>query len=184
MTEQFHSTPESEYKPQGPEVREVRAGRLGKPPPDPEQAPQSIAPKSPDRLPLTSVWDYLERKVRLDAPDVEDRPIRESQEYKLEVEELNRLFRELDERGTPHDHLIIDLYGEIRCEPAPFPNPVRLRNLSLEEFQQFRSKVERLSDDEIADELRKAEEESDRKSDEFFKKKGGGFPPPNSIVHV
>ena len=86
-------------------------------------------------------------------------------------------------RGSSRDRLIRDLYREIRYEPAPFPSPVKVRQLTLEEFQQFRSKIDPLSDEEIAGELRKAEEENDRKSDEFFKK-GGGFRPPNSIVRV
>jgi hypothetical protein len=130
------------------------------------------------------LWDYLERFTRLHAPDIEDRPRWGTREYHREANELNRLSRELDERGTPRARLIRDLYGEIRCEPAPFPNPARLRDLSLEEFQQFRSKVEPMTEEQIANEICEVEEENDRKSDEFFKKQGGGFPPQDSIVRV
>jgi hypothetical protein len=130
------------------------------------------------------VWEVLEHGVRLDAPNIEDRPRRGSEAYKREVKELDRLYRELDKRGTPRAKLIRDLYYEIRYEPAPFPSPVRVRKLSLEEFQQFRSKVEPMTEEQIAEELRKAEEENDRKSDEFFKNNGGGYPPKNSIVRV
>lgn len=40
--EQFRPVPEGEHKPKAPDVREVRAGRLGKPPPA-EQQPQGGA---------------------------------------------------------------------------------------------------------------------------------------------
>jgi hypothetical protein len=41
-----------------------------------------------------------------------------------------------------------------------------------------------MTEEQIAEELHKAEEANDRKSDEFVEKEGGGFPPPNSIVQV
>ena len=169
-------TPTEQHKPQ----QEGGNGSPGHPPTLHERAKAPPESRARQPLQLPNVWDYAERKVRLHAPDVEDRPQRESEEYKREMEEVNRLYRELEERGTPRDNLILDLYGEIRCEPAPFPNPTRLRDLSLEEFQQFRSRVESLSDEQITEEILKAEAEFDRKSDEF----GGGFAPPGSTVRV
>jgi hypothetical protein len=162
---------------------EAGAGPLGLPPPGPEQA-QWEGSKSPERHPPPSVWAYLERHVRLQAQDSEDRPRPDSEEYTHEAEEVNRLSRDLAKRGTHRDRLIRELYGEVRCEPAPFPSLAKLRNLSLEEFQQFRSRVEPLADEQIAEEIRKAEEEFDRKSDEFFRNHGGGFSPLGSIVRV
>jgi hypothetical protein len=150
----------------------------------PDQSPHGGGSKSPERQLLPSVWTYLERHVRLHAPDVEVRPQRGSEAYQSEVKELNRLSRGMDKRGSHRTKLIRDLYGEIRCEPASFPNPARLRDLSLEEFQQFRSQVEPMTEEQIAEELRKVEEENDRKSDEFLKKRGGGFSPKNSIARV
>jgi hypothetical protein len=181
MTEQFRPHPENP-KQKSPEAG---AGPLGlPPPPTPEQTAQGGVSKSPERHPRPDVWDVLERRVRLDAPDIEDRPKWGTPEYRREADELKRLSTELEEGKDPRAKLIRKLYGVIRCEPAPFPAPVKLRNLSLEEYQQFRSWLEKMSDDEITEEICKAEEEFDRKSDEFFEKEGGGFPPPNSIVRV
>jgi hypothetical protein len=176
-------TPSQAGRPDQKQTPQQRGeGIRGVPPPD-EQA--KLQQEGGERQPLPGVWDILERRVRLDARDVEDRP--RGQEYDREHHKLSQMVKELMERGTARDNLIINLYGEIRCEPAPFPNPVRLRDLSLKEFQKFRSKIEPLSKEEIAEEIRKAEEEFDRKSDEFFKKEGGGLrglPSPDSIIRV
>jgi hypothetical protein len=105
--------------------------------------------------------------------------------YERERIKLNRSSNEISDKRTTRDNLIFDLYAEITCEPTgTFPGVAYFRELSLEEFREFRSKVEPLSDDEIREEICRVEEENDRKSDELFEKKGGGFPPPNSIVSV
>jgi hypothetical protein len=58
---------------------------------------------------------------------------------------------------------------------------VIFRELSLEEFQQFRSKVDPLPEERITEEIHKANEEYERKRKE---KPGGRFPPPDSVVSV
>jgi hypothetical protein len=130
------------------------------------------------------VWAYLERDVRLYAPDVADRPRWGTQEYEREADELNRLDRELSERGTPRDKHILDLYDAIRLEPNPMPNPVILRDLPLEEFHQFRQRIAPLNEEELAEELRKAQAEFERKRDEYFRDQGGDSSPRGPSVIV
>jgi hypothetical protein len=158
-----------ELRPPGPlpegELRQsaARSGQLGKPPPrGPEQTPQSESSKSPERQPLPDVWDVLERKVRLDAPDLKDRP--RGQEYYNKLREVNRSLDELYEKGTPRDGLIQDLYYSKTMEPTgKLPDPVTSRALSLEEFHQFRANAEPMSEEEITKEIHKAREEFERK---------------------
>ena len=107
MTEKFRPQPEN-LKHNAPEAG---SGPLGKSPPlSPEQQPQGEGTKSPERQPLPSVWNVLERKVKVDAPDIEDRPKYGSQDYKREAEEVNRLEMELSEKGTTREKLIVDLF--------------------------------------------------------------------------
>jgi hypothetical protein len=136
------------------------AGPIGlPPPPDPEQQP------------LPSAWDIIEREVRLYDPNIKGRPRWGSEERSREVEEISRLQVEQRERGTVRNNLIRALYhatlsgsGRISITPLSF------RPLSLEEFQQFRSQVEPLADQQIAEELRKLEEEKQRKREEYRKR--------------
>jgi hypothetical protein len=119
------------------------------------------------------VWDILEREVRLDAPDIKDRPRAGSEEYRREILDISRLQEEMEERGTPRDHLISDLFYKSTAEPTgTLPTPSNIIYLSLEKFRQFRSKVEPMSDDEIREEIRKAKEEYKRREDEIERKKG------------
>jgi hypothetical protein len=100
-----------------------------------------------EHQPLPSVWDYLERFTRFHAPDVGDCPRWGTREYRREADELKRLERELREKGTARDDLIHTLYTEITVEPTgTLPVPVDFRDLTLEEFRQFRSQVEPLSE--------------------------------------
>jgi hypothetical protein len=85
--------------------------------------------------------------------------------YKRERRNLIDLEDEIAEKGTSHDKLILKLHNSVIIEPTgTLPNPVTFRELTLEEFQQFRSKVEPMSEEEIAEEIRKAKEEFERKS--------------------
>jgi hypothetical protein len=119
----------------------------------------------------------LEDKVRLHAPKS---PQITTEEYFNKLREVNRLEDEIDEKGSPRDRLILDLRDAITREPTgTLPIPVRLRALSLEEFQQFRSKIEPLSDDEIREEIRKAEEEFRQKSKE---KPAPPFPSGGAVI--
>ena len=110
-------------------------------------------PESRERTLLPSVWDILERRVRL-----KDRS--RGEEYDWERREVIRLEDEIYANGTPRDELILDLYDEIRYEPGNSQGVDRFRRLSLEEYQQFRSKFELLSEEQLSEELRKQEEES------------------------
>jgi hypothetical protein len=109
-------------------------------------------PDNQERQPLPNVWEYLERKVRL-----KDRS--RGEEYDWERREVLRLEDEIYAKGTPRDGLILDLYDEIRYEPGNSQGVDRFRRLSLEEYQQFRSKFELLSEEQLSEELRKQEEE-------------------------
>jgi hypothetical protein len=155
----------------------------GFPAPQTEQSPHGGSVKTPERQSLPSVWDELEREVRLHEKLSSGRITRE--DYERERIKLNLLSNEISDKRTTRDNLIADLYGEITCEPTgTIPVIASYRDLSLEEFRKFRSKVELMSDDEIREEIQKAEDENDHKSDELFKKKGGVFPGPNSIINV
>jgi hypothetical protein len=111
--------------------------------------------------------------VRLDAPDIKDRPRCGSEEYRREKLDISRLQEEMKERGTSRDQLIFDLYyGSILEPTGTFPIPVDFKVLSLEEFKKFRSKVEPMSDKQIIEEIRKAKEEYKRKQDEIDKARG------------
>jgi hypothetical protein len=128
----------------------------------PEQTSHRGGSKSPERQPLPDVWDVLERKVKLHASDIKDRP--RGQEYYRELSEVNRSLDELYEKGIPRDMLIQNLYTVKTMEPTgKLPVPVTSRDLSLEGFQQFRRKVEPLSEGEIMEEIHTAEEEFERK---------------------
>jgi hypothetical protein len=135
----------------------------------PDQSPHGGGSKSPECQPLPNVWDVLERKVKFHAPDAEDPP--RGEEYYREIREVNRSLNELDEKGTDRDRLTEELYNTITIEPrASLPVPFKVITLSLEEFQQLRSRVEPLSDDELRDEVRKAKEQKQRKRDEIHKR--------------
>jgi hypothetical protein len=147
-------------------------------PKPPERQPQSGSIKSAECYLLPNVWDVLERSVKLNAPDVKDRPRWGSDEYKREVDELNRLGKELSEKGTPRDRLIFELQAATIIEPGDFPVVAYPRNISLEEFQQFRSKVEPLSEEELREERRRADEEYELKR----KENSLSVPSPNSLA--
>jgi hypothetical protein len=176
MKERFRLQPENPKQ----NAPEAGVGSLGIPPPEPELQPKGRAIKSPERQPLPSVWEILERSVRLNAPDIENRPQWPSEQYMREFDEVAQLEEELMENGTPSEKLIIKLYSTTREEPAPLPALIYFRRFSLEEFHQFRSRVEPLSEHEIREEIRKAQEEFDRKAE----KTPGREPPPPGSVHV
>jgi hypothetical protein len=129
--------------------------------------------------PLPSVWDVLERYVRLEALDAENqiRP----EEYERERRKLRGETDKLHKKGTPHDKLILNLYSATTMEPGQFPNPLYFRDLTPEEFQQFRSKVEPLSEKEISEEIGNAREgfERKRQADPL-----APLPPPGSPIHA
>jgi hypothetical protein len=115
-----------------------------------------------ERQPLPSVWEVLESRVRLAAKfnskDTETRITYE--EHELERLKLSRLSNEISKKGTDRDKLIIGLFNSITIQPGKYgPSD---RDLSLEEFQQLRSKVEPLAEEEIREEIRSVNEEYNR----------------------
>jgi hypothetical protein len=92
------------------------------------------------------VWDVLERQTRLDSLPFK----RIRKEFHEEFCEVFKLVNEIGLNGSLRDGGIVDLYMYEKIK----------RPLSREEFQQFRSKIESLSDDEIADELSRRREQS------------------------
>jgi hypothetical protein len=123
------------------------------------------APKEEDRTPqkeqgrtqkeskegqaLPNVWDVLKRKARASDEFLRGRMIRA--EYDHEQDEVERLKEEIDEEGTDRDkHILALLYNR---------RP-RLNLLSKQQqIQQWRSHVEPLSDEDIAECARKQKEE-------------------------
>jgi hypothetical protein len=112
------------------------------------------------------VWEILERHVRLNAKDVKDCP--RGQEHDRERHEVNWLIYDLKtNKGTARDKLLIELFNSITIQPGEHgPSD---RDLSPVEFQQLRSKVEPMSEEEISEEIRKQEEEKERKIEEARK---------------
>jgi hypothetical protein len=128
--------------------------------------------ESKEHQPLPSVWDVLEREVRMWAPDS---PRMTSEEHRREVLEVSRLEEDLDERGSARDKLIFSLYESVLAMPTS-GSLLDLRNLSLEEFQQFRSRVEPMSEEEIAEKICKQKDENNRKWEDIHKSRGLSLP--------
>ena len=135
-------------------------------------------PTRQERQPLPGVWDYLERRVRLNERHAEHRIGEEEYDHKRRG--LNQLGNALYKSATDRDRLLLKLYTEKGFEPASPPAPDRLKELSPEEFQQFRSKIEPMSEEEIDEELLKQEEENYRKIDEA--RRSGKISPPQTLV--
>lgn len=126
-----------------------------------EQSPHGGGRKSPERQPLPNVWDVLEREVRLIAPDVEKGL--SDKEYKREEVEVNRLSRKLLRKGTDREKLIIGLYLNIGNVPPGDQIMGFSGAMSLKDFQRTRSEVEAMSDEELREIVRQANEEFERK---------------------
>jgi hypothetical protein len=126
------------------------------------------------------VWEVLERDVRFgERYDKDYLTDQEWEESDRELGELKRLKSEQYEKGTARSMLILDLYNTITLEPGGLPAIIPYnRSLSREECQQFRSKVERLSEKEIAEEIVKAEKDFERRIDSRFS------PPPPGAVSI
>jgi hypothetical protein len=104
--------------------------------------------------------------VRLHAPDIEDRLKRKK--HDLQQREVSRLIYDLKtDKGTDRDKLIIGLFNSITIQPGEH-GPSE-RDLSLKEFQGLQSKVERLTDEEIGEEIHKQEVEKEQKIEEARK---------------
>jgi hypothetical protein len=134
-------------------VKEKGQGRPGAP----RNNLEAASPKEQGRgqeetkeyQPPPSVWDVLERKARASDEFSRGRMIRA--EYDRERIEVNRLKEEIDKRGADRDkHILALLY--IRRPRLSFLS-------EQQQIQQWRSQVEALSDEEIAECARKQKEE-------------------------
>jgi hypothetical protein len=76
-------------------------------PNQPEQPPHGGGIKTPERQPLPSAWDLLERKARCSDEFLSGRTT--SEEYDREERELDRLKKEIDKKGTARDKHILAL---------------------------------------------------------------------------
>jgi hypothetical protein len=78
------------------------------------------------------------------------------------------LQEERDEKGSPRDHLITDLYWDmITAKDPPSVSVSFPEHLTLQEFHQFRSRVERMSEEEIREEIRQLKEARERQREEW-----------------
>jgi hypothetical protein len=130
--------------------------------------------QSKERQPLPKVWDILARRARVFRLWEEHRM--GEKEYLRQQRKTVELLNNINKRGTPREKLIMALHREITKEPGNLPVLVWFRELSPDELQQFRSKVEPLSDDEIREEIRKKEDENKRRFEEACKNLS--FPSP------
>jgi hypothetical protein len=123
----------------------------------------------------------LERDVRFGERYDNDFPTRQDyEEGKRELGEMNRLKGDLYEKGFPRDKLILDLYNTVTLEPSGLPVLIPYnRSLSREEYEQFRSHIELLSEEQLAEEIRKAKEDFKRREEAH---PGRRFPPPGTVT--
>jgi hypothetical protein len=146
---------------------EAGEGTSGLPKLQPGQA--KLQQERREGQPVPAVWGVLERRVRLDARDVEDRPQFLSNKYCRELDELEADLTEIRREGTARDQKILRLFYTVTKEPAPPPHWHYFRNPSLEEFQKFRSLVEALSEEKLAETVHKAQEEYRQRKEKFRK---------------
>jgi hypothetical protein len=171
MSELFRSHPEN----QKPNAPEPAAEPLGiPPPPDMEQAPQGGGSKSPERQPLPSALDILERRAQLQkerervsqqlGPKLTRARRAMLVEYRDKELDLGRELKAVHDLGTDRDRLMIDVYTTMTKYESD--EPVRWsRDLVFpEQIRQFISRVAPMSNEEIAEELRNVQETLERKT--------------------
>lgn len=128
----------------------------------PERQAHGKGISSPEHQLLLGVWDVLERQVRLWAPG---QPSMNKEKYFREAREVKLLKEEIEEKGTDREKLIFTLFELDKRTFRPDRPGTDILNLSgtdprsifLKELQQFRSRVEPLSDEELAMEVRQLE---------------------------
>ena len=157
MFEQRPNRPSSIPEPQH-SSHESGNGSLGLPPTLHERA--NPPPESHERRRLSGVWNYLEHRVKVYTPDRNRLFVDRIRQQKA----VDRWMEGLRKKGTDRDRLINDLYTSITIQPGYGGRAIR--ELSLEEFAPFRSKVEPMTDEEIIEESRKEEEAKQRKIEE------------------
>jgi hypothetical protein len=134
-------------------LKEQRRPSSGFPNSQPEQPLYGGATKNSERQAVPSVWDVVERKWRFFAREL---PMTTDEHFN-ERSEIWRLEAEIEEKGTLRAKLILDLFTwGVILRPDPERRTL-YKPLLPEDLQQFRSLVERSSDEELAEELRKHE---------------------------
>jgi hypothetical protein len=128
-------------------------------PNQPEQLPHGGVSNSPDRKTRPSVWDILERQVKLWAPEG---PRMDRKAFVREGSEVKLLKEEIGEKGPAREKLSFALYAlaKMFMRPArPASGTLKLLGLSprsvfLEELHSLRSRVEAMSDEQLVERVR------------------------------
>lgn len=130
----------------------------GKPSPGfPNSQPDQKAAKNPENQALPNAWELLERKARRFDQCVLSRMSQE--EYDREGHELERLKKEIDKNGPDRDKNILALLFYTR--PRLGISPAGRHISELERIQGWRSEVEPLSDEDIAECAHRQKEEKE-----------------------
>ena len=150
---------------------ESRANRF--PSQQQEQAPQSGAPNSPERQPLPSVWDVLERMAQLQ--EERERVSKQLGPYVTRARRamivkwsdkeiaLGRELKAVHDLGTDRDRLIIDVYTTMATYESGEPVPWSRGLVLPEHTRQFISRAAPMSNEELAEELHKAQKVVERR---------------------
>jgi hypothetical protein len=124
-------------------------------------APKSKEQRESIEHPLPNVWDVLERQVKLWAPEF-GKPMMSKKKYVREAQEVRLLKDEVEEKGTQHEKHIFALFDleQMLIQPdrpgldlLPLLG-TDLRSVYLKELHQLRSRVEAMSDEELAERVR------------------------------
>lgn len=177
--EQVRPIPEPEkQKPQPPEAG---AGPLGKAPPSLEHPAQGEGSKSPERQPLPSALDVLERKAQLQeerrrvskqlSPKVTRARLAMLAEYSNKEFDLGKELKAVHDLGTDRDRLMIDVYTTMTKFESDEPVHWSRDLVFPEHIRQFISRVAPMSNEELAEELRSAQETLERKTQLIRKKR-------------
>ena len=168
--------PDRELRQNAPEG----AGSLGIPRPTPEQQ-QGGDGKNPERQALPSALDILERRAQL----LEDKRRASKQlspkvtrarramlaEYEDKEFELGKELKAVHDVGTDRDRLMIDVYTTMTKFESDDPVRWHYDLVFPEQIRQFISRVAPMSNEEIAEELRNAQETLERKTQLIRKKR-------------
>ena len=125
----------------------------------PSQPEQLSDGNGSEAQPRPSVWDVLERQVKLWVPG---RPRMNKKEFIREAREVKLLKEEIQENGTVRERLTFTLYDleKMLMRPdRPGRDILKLlgispRNVLLEEIHSLRSRVEAMSDEQLVDRVR------------------------------
>ena len=157
MAEQFRPYPENPKQ----LAPEAGAGPIGLPPPSPEQQ-------------LPEVFDVLERMAQLQeerkrvsqqlGPYVTRARRAMLVEYNGKKIDLGRELKAVHDLGTDRDRLIIDVYTTMATYESGEPVPWSRALVLPEHTRQFISRVAPMSNEELAEELRKAQKVVERRT--------------------